>query len=609
MEGSRTTKRSRISSEPVSSGEKSLSDLCKDLVANTDDLVQILSMDGKFIYVNRAWLRILGYRKKDVAGLSLHDIIHPDSRAECMAVFKGLISGKRKDKKEANLITKSGGRIIVEVSAHAKFIKGEPAYVQCILRDVSSRKRIEEALIESEKKYVDLYQNAPDGYHSIGPDGTILEINDTWSRMLGYERKEVVNKMKISDIIEDAGQRIFQKTFPDLKKKGVAEHMEYSLRKKDGSLLPVLINATAIYDEKGNFVKSRTIIRDISTRVTYRSRLEQALSEWVTTFDSMPYGVALVDKHLNIVRANKYTAELYGMDSEKMAGMKYYELVYHGSAPIEGCPLIESTVGCCTKSREHYDSVLERFFMLQATPVPGEKSVTEGTVLALVDISEIKEKEKRLTDSRDAFFNMLKELDFSYRELKGLFEGLIRSFVNAIDAKSPWTKGHSERVTDYAVAIAREMDIEKPDIETLRIASLLHDIGKIGTYDMILDKPDSLSREESDLINMHSVRGEEILRPIKHLEYLLPVIRHHHERMDGGGYPDGLIGEEIPLLARILCVADSYDSMISDRPYRPAGVMETAIAELRRCSGTQFDPVAVEAFLRVLHRQKAEARN
>jgi putative nucleotidyltransferase with HDIG domain len=197
---------------------------------------------------------------------------------------------------------------------------------------------------------------------------------------------------------------------------------------------------------------------------------------------------------------------------------------------------------------------------------------------------------------------MLKELDSSYRELKGLFDGLIRSFVNAIDAKSPWTKGHSERVTNYAVATAREMGMDEEDVEKLWTASLLHDIGKIGTYDVILDKPRSLSHEEFNLINLHPSRGEEILKPIKQLQHLLPVIRHHHERVDGKGYPDGLKGEDIPLLARIVCVADSYDSMTSDRPYRPAGIKKYAIAELKRCSGTQFDPVAVKAFLRVLSR-------
>jgi putative nucleotidyltransferase with HDIG domain len=244
--------------------------------------------------------------------------------------------------------------------------------------------------------------------------------------------------------------------------------------------------------------------------------------------------------------------------------------------------------------------------MVYMTPIPDAEGITRNFVLALVDITEIKDKEKSLTDSRDAFFNMLKELDYSYKELKVLYEGLILSFVNAIDAKSPWTKGHSERVTRYALSIASEMGLEDDTMENLRIAALLHDIGKIGTYDIILDNPRKLSPEEIKLINLHPVKGEQILRPIKQLQHLLPIIRHHHERIDGKGYPDRLQGPDIPLLSRIICVADAFDSMTSDRPYRPSGSEEHALQELQRCSSSQFDPSAVEAFLRVFSKEREE---
>lgn len=212
------------------------------------------------------------------------------------------------------------------------------------------------------------------------------------------------------------------------------------------------------------------------------------------------------------------------------------------------------------------------------------------------NIAEIQNMEKKLIESRRAFFNMLRDLDYSYKELKKLFESLILSFINALDAKSPWTKGHSERVTNYAIAIAKEMGLKEKDMETLRTAALLHDIGKIGTYEVILDKPERLSIEESALVKMHPVKGEEILSPISQLKDILPIIRSHHERIDGEGYPDGLKDNEIPLLARIIAVADSFDSMISERPYRPKLNIEDALSELKRCSGTQFDPQVVEAF-------------
>jgi putative nucleotidyltransferase with HDIG domain len=142
------------------------------------------------------------------------------------------------------------------------------------------------------------------------------------------------------------------------------------------------------------------------------------------------------------------------------------------------------------------------------------------------------------------------------------------------------------------------------DIDLLRIAALLHDVGKIGTYDVILEKPGKLTDEEFALIRMHPVRGEEILKPIKHLSELLPIVRHHHERLDGRGYPDGLKNNEIPFFSRIICIADSFDAMTADRPYRASPSREYAISELHRCKGTQFDPQAVDAFLHVLSKRK-----
>jgi putative nucleotidyltransferase with HDIG domain len=195
---------------------------------------------------------------------------------------------------------------------------------------------------------------------------------------------------------------------------------------------------------------------------------------------------------------------------------------------------------------------------------------------------------------------MLKEIDISYKELKELYDSLIHSFVNAIDAKSPWTKGHSERVTSYAVSIGKELGLKESEIEILRTAALLHDVGKIGTYDVILEKPGKLTDEEFALIRLHPVRGEEILKPIKQFKDLLPIVRHHHERLDGRGYPDRLTDDQIPYMSKIITIADSYDSMSSNRPYRPAPPREYAISELKKCSGTQFDPQAVEAFLTVL---------
>jgi putative nucleotidyltransferase with HDIG domain len=176
----------------------------------------------------------------------------------------------------------------------------------------------------------------------------------------------------------------------------------------------------------------------------------------------------------------------------------------------------------------------------------------------------------------------------------------VRSLSGAIDAKSPWTRGHSEVVATFSQEIARAMGFPECQIKDLTLAGLLHDVGKIGTSDVVLEKPGPLTGEEFGCIMRHPEQGAQILRNVKQFSDILPVIRHHHERLDGSGYPDGLRGESIPMGARIISVADAFEAMTATRPYRPELGMDFAREELRRCRGTQFDPDVVGAFLHIL---------
>lgn len=188
------------------------------------------------------------------------------------------------------------------------------------------------------------------------------------------------------------------------------------------------------------------------------------------------------------------------------------------------------------------------------------------------------------------------------------FVGTIRSLAEAIDAKDPSTRGHSDWVSKYAVMIGRQMGMENGGLDILMYAGYLHDVGKIGIPDDILGKPSQLSPEEWRLMKKHPIVSARILEPVRISAKVKAAIRHHHERYDGKGYPYGLAGESIPLEARIMAVADSYEAMTSDRPYRKGLSDELAVAELVRCSGTQFDSSVVECFLRALGRSATPAR-
>ena len=192
-----------------------------------------------------------------------------------------------------------------------------------------------------------------------------------------------------------------------------------------------------------------------------------------------------------------------------------------------------------------------------------------------------------------------------YQKIQDSYFEIVKALAQAIEAKDPYTHGHSARVMEYTVLIAQKLGLPEEEIESLRYAAILHDIGKIGVRGIILNNPNSLTAEEYGEVKRHPIIGENIISPIELLQPIRPLIRHHHEWYNGKGYPDGLSKEDIPLEARILAIADAYDAMKSDRPYRKALTEETAIQELKRGSGTQFDSKIVEIFLEIL-KTKAE---
>src|SRR5688500_2916971 len=185
-----------------------------------------------------------------------------------------------------------------------------------------------------------------------------------------------------------------------------------------------------------------------------------------------------------------------------------------------------------------------------------------------------------------------------FADVHGLMMGLLHSLTSAVDAKDAYTCGHSERVALLSRHLAKTIKLTDAEVERIYMAGLLHDVGKIGVPEAVLQKPGKLTNEEFDQMKKHPEIGARILADIKQIRDIIPGVLHHHERYDGKGYPGGLAGEDIPMMGRILCLADCFDAMTSNRTYRKALPLEVALTEIRRCSGTQFDPGFAEAFLR-----------
>ena len=211
-------------------------------------------------------------------------------------------------------------------------------------------------------------------------------------------------------------------------------------------------------------------------------------------------------------------------------------------------------------------------------------------------LSEIKQLASTFNQMNESLDDAFSRWIAAAGENHDVFLRLVQTIAEAIDEKDFFTRGHTGRVTRYSVLIAQELGLPAAQVERIRLAALLHDIGKIGIDDRVLKKPGLLTVEEFEIIKAHPVRGASMLRPIEQLADIIPGVELHHESLDGLGYPYGLKGDEIPMMPRIIAVADTYDAMTSDRAYRRSLPHEVAVTEIERCATTQFDPEITHAF-------------
>jgi HD-GYP domain-containing protein (c-di-GMP phosphodiesterase class II) len=210
---------------------------------------------------------------------------------------------------------------------------------------------------------------------------------------------------------------------------------------------------------------------------------------------------------------------------------------------------------------------------------------------------EISSVDTQLLDAAADFLGVFLDNTRLYQRQREIFLGTLQALTASIDAKDPYTRGHSERVAVLAAKLAEKMGMSPEHVERIRITGIVHDVGKIGVPEAVLRKTDRLTDAEFALMKQHPEIGHKILQDVPQFSDVLPGVLHHHERWDGNGYPHRLAGDDIPLDARILSIADAFDAMSSDRSYRPAMSRENVMAEIRRCTGTQFDPDIAPLFL------------
>lgn len=299
-----------------------------------------------------------------------------------------------------------------------------------------------------------------------------------------------------------------------------------------------------------------------------------------------PIAHALIDRNFTIQFINNAVKNITGYRPEEVVGKKCYTLFGPGHV-CPGCAVLK----CFNDGQPHNNVKLEvnrmgKEIALHQRAVPFEFAA-DGSVATVLEIA-----------------NDVSELYNAQRQLEEDFSALIESLISIIELKDEYTSHHSSNVRKWAVMLGEKMGLSERELRDIELAAILHDIGKIGIPTNILNKPGPLSPEEYGIVKLHPVNGEKTLAKIKRLEKIRKIIRHHHERFDGKGYPDGLKGEEIPLIARIIAIADAFNAMTSDRSYRKALSIKEALAEIEKGAGTQFDPVLAKLFVDMVNEGK-----
>ncbi len=473
-----------------------------------------------------------------------------------------------------------------------------------------------------EKFYKLFFQNINAVIYIIDTKGRFVYLNEFSEKISHYKVKELIGK-HFRKIVAPESLNIVYKTFlQQLKghnirpfelvvidkngKKIYLKTSEHILFKK-GRVEGILGIATDITEHKeltqelSKMVKELYLLQQISAQISSILDLDELLDRIVKhlrqTLNYERAAIALIDELTKtlVVRAADMP---YSKKIKSRLRLKLGQGIT-GYVALTGKPYIANDV-----SKNHFYHIFDKKTKSEiAVPLKvGEK------VIGVINIESY--KKNTFTDKDLELLTMVAnqasvaiQNSQLYNSLKQSYLESIKTLVSAIEAKDPYTAGHSERVRRYALKIAKVLKLKPEQIEELDYAGYLHDIGKIGISDALLTKPNPLSKEEYEIIKEHPKIGHNILKHAHHLAGACEIIKYEHERYDGTGYPNGLGKNKIPIGARIIAVADAYDAMTTDRPYRKALSKEEAIRRLKESSGTQFDPRVVKAFLRILRKK------
>jgi diguanylate cyclase (GGDEF)-like protein/PAS domain S-box-containing protein len=597
-----TLERRRAEKELKSSEEK-----YRTLVENINDVIFSLDAQGRFTFISPVIEQVIYYRADELMGQPLANFVYMEDLPEFLKSWKKILAGEIASH-EFRIVNKEGSLRHILISGRRLMNGDQPAGVTGLMSDITERKWAEVLLGRAEEKYRSIFENAVEGIFQSTLDGHFIVANPACARILGYSSPEELITQNANDerryFVDPERYREFRQ---QLEEKGVAQGFEAEVYRPDGSRIWIALNALAIRDLKGGMLFYEGTLEDITER------------KWAD--DQIRY-LSFHDKLTGLYNRLYFEEELQRLDTERqlpisliLGDVNGLKLVNDAFGHQEGDKLLTRISfilkECCRKEdviarlggdefaiflpRTTYkvtSGIVDRIKAAcsQASHDPVQLSIALGAVT----------KEKQKQDIQE----VLKEAEAKmYRskllESKSVRASIISSLRQTLYEKSHETEEHTARIQQLALQMGQAVGLSDNELDDLSLLATLHDIGKIAIPEGIIIKPGNLSPEEWELIWKHPEIGYRIAGSSPELAPIAEAILAHHECWDGSGYPRGLKGEEIPLISRIISIADAYDVMTHGRPYKEAVGREESLRELQNKAGTQFDPILTAMFIRI----------
>ena len=571
----------------------------RQAVNSLGDAVVVADPAGRHIFHNPAFFQMFGYSLEEINQAGGTGFLFRDPKSGLR-----LIESLRKGQGfagEVEMHNKEGRLLAVTLRADAiQGSEGGMLGLVAVHADITKHRQAEKALKQSEERFRQVIGSISAHIYvtRFGPDGNPENdyISPNVAALTGYPLQMFTEDWSFwAEQLLQPQDREAARQQVEKFKQGRNSELEYRITKKDGSVIWVRDSGRAERNQQTGEITVYGVISDVTERKRAEAAIQESEIKHRLLLNSISLPVLALKEDMTILYCNKAYARFVSLDMAQLEGKNLLQIF----------PRLDET-----KTYQMYQKVLSTGLNQESEGQYQDRFIhsdiyrTPWGILAIAeDITERKQGEDALWHAKEDLEQRVeertRELAEANRLLKQSYDDTIRAITAAMDAKDSYTRGHSEEVKRIALKIGQEMSLPPESLQRLEYAALLHDIGKIGVSEQLLTKGAALTEFEFEEVKLHPQIGGKLLEQVELLKEAGPIIHAHHENYDGTGYPKGLKGEAIPVEARIIAVADAYEAMTMDRPYRKALSKSEAQQRLKQGAGTQFDPRIVEVLLKV----------